>query len=188
MEHTSTLVNIGYNTEIYGSISLKAGEKKNVGVEFIGDSRYDTVGKTGWIYNKPYYFKGDLISKIGEDKAKLKDAIFRIQYSVKGGADFQNKRTWYFKTDANGVLAIDEAHFVSSWKDDKGKTHKSGALLHQGNGQAAIPVGVIQVKEVKAPKGYELNSKVIEINFQNKTVEMPRLYQKEVKGETYTGS
>lgn len=177
-----------YNTEIYGSISLKAGEKKNVGVEFIGDSRYDTVGKTGWIYNKPYYFKGDLISKIGEDKAKLKDAIFRIQYSVKGGADFNSKRTWYFKTDANGVLAIDEAHFVSSWKDDKGKTHKSGALLHQGNGQAAIPVGVIQVKEVKAPKGYELNSKVIEINFQNKTVEMPRLYQKEVKGETYTGS
>lgn len=177
-----------YNPEIYGPITLKQGDNKNVGVQFIGSSKYENIGATGWIYNLPYYFKGNLLSKIGEDNAKLKGAIFRVQYSVKGGADFKSKRTWYFKTDANGVLAIDNAHFVSSWKDDKGKTHKSGALLHQGNGEAAIPLGVIQVQEAKAPKGYGLNSKVIEINFQNNTVDNPRLYQKEIKREKYTGS
>lgn len=158
------------NGEIYGPVTVKAGETTDVGKQFIGNPKYDNIGKTGWIYNKPFFFRGRIALKVGDDGKKLQNAVLRVQYSDYGGKDFKSKRTWYFKTDSNGLIYFDEDHYLKSWKDSKGTVHKSGALLHLTNGKPALPIGYLQIKEVEAPEGYQLDKEVYEIQLKADSV------------------
>ncbi len=60
------------------------------------------------------------------------------------------KRTWVFRSDADGSVPFDDAHRVSG-----------DALYHDSAGRPAFPLGTILVHESKAPTGYLLDSTTV---------------------------
>ena len=160
MKETYRIAGTMQNNEVYGPIKAVLGSKPiDVGKLFIGNSEYSTIGKTGWIYNKPFIFTGQILTKHNDSGEKLGGAIYRVQYSEYGENQFKSRRTWYLKTDEEGVLKFDEDHYLTSWKDSNGAIHKSGALVHQTNGKCALPIGFIRVREMEAREGYGLDPK-----------------------------
>lgn len=167
MKETYRIAGTMQNNEVYGPIKAVLGSKPiDVGKLFIGNSEYSTIGKTGWIYNKPFIFTGQILTKHNDSGEKLGGAIYRVQYSEYGENQFKSRRTWYLKTDEEGVLKFDEDHYLTSWKDSNGAIHKSGALVHQTNGKCALPIGFIRVREMEAPEGYGLDPKEYEVRIQ----------------------
>ena len=170
VKETYTINGTVYNEEKYGPVSVTKGNPTDVGSVLKDDSKYNNIGKTGWIYNKPYYFNGTILIKKGDDEKKLSEAVFRVQYSEKNFDSFTAKRTWYLKTDENGALKFDNDHYLKTWTDEKGVVHKSGALLQRTNKQYALPVGYLRIKEVQAPKDYDLNDNTFDVRLKATSV------------------
>ena len=171
VRETYTINGTVYNEEIYGPIPVIKGKDADVGAILKNDSRYHNIGKTGWIYNKPFYFTGDILVKKGAGNKNLEGAVFRVQYSEKNFNSFTSKRTWYLKTDSKGKLKFDNDHYLKTWTDEKGSVHKSGALLQRtSNGTYALPIGYLRVKEMQAPKGYALNKNTFDIELKSTSV------------------
>lgn len=171
VKETYTINGTVYNEEVYGPIPVIKGKDADVGAILKDDSRYHNIGKTGWIYNKPFYFTGDILVKKGAGNKNLEGAVFRVQYSEKNFNSFTSKRTWYLKTDSKGKLKFDNDHYLKTWTDEKGSVHKSGALLQRtSNGTYALPIGYLRVKEMQAPKGYALNKNTFDIELKSTSV------------------
>ena len=171
VRETYTINGTVYNEEIYGPIPVIKGKDADVGAILKDDSRYHNIGKTGWIYNKPFYFTGDILVKKGAGNKNLEGAVFRVQYSEKNFDSFTSKRTWYLKTDSKGKLKFDNDHYLKTWTDEKGSVHKSGALLQRtSSGAYALPIGYLRVKEMQAPKGYALNKNTFDIELKSTSV------------------
>lgn len=170
VKETYTINGTVYNEEKYGPVSVTKGNPTDVGSVLKDDSKYHNIGKTGWIYNKPYYFNGTILIKKGDDGKKLSGAVFRVQYSEKNFNSFTAKRTWYLKTDENGALKFDNDHYLKTWTDEKGVVHKSGALLQRTNKQYALPVGYLRIKEMQAPKDYDLNGNTFDVRLKATSV------------------
>lgn len=173
VRETYTIEGTEYNKELYGPIKVKAGDNVDIGKLFIGNPKYDHIGKTGWIYNRPFYFnyKKKLLVKNDDTGSPVKGAVIRVQYSAYGGSKWKTRRTWYFKTDEKGEVHFGEDWYLKSWKDSKGEVHASGALLHRSNGECALPVGFVKIKEVEAPKGYQLCKEPFEVELKEDSKE-----------------
>lgn len=173
VRETYTIEGTEYNKELYGPIKVKAGDSVDIGREFIGNSKYSHLGKTGWIYNRPFYFnyKKTLMVKNDDTGQPVKGAVIRVQYSDYGGSKWKTRRTWYFKTDEKGEVHFGNDWYLKSWKDSKGEVHASGALLHRSNGECALPVGFLRIKEVDPPKGYQICKDTYEIELKEDSKE-----------------
>lgn len=94
--------------------------------------------------------------------ATLTDARYRVSYYDQYQDDSRTytkkdiatwgdaKRTWVFKSDAQGNVSFDEAHLV-----------EGDAFYHDTAGAIALPLGTVVIEEVQAPTGYLKNSQII---------------------------
>lgn len=149
------------NTDIYGPVVIT---EKDSGVvklhEKVNNADYDSMASNNWIYNYPMYFNGKLLTKTDDSGLPVEGAIYQVEYSAQDSADaFSPKRTWYFKTDANGFLSYDHAHYVASFTY-QGKTYKSDAIIENPNKTVAmLPFGFVRIKEIMPPSDiYELDT------------------------------
>ena len=140
---------VGYrrDAEIH-KVTVKPGEKTTLRVtdvpltdrKFLEISKYDT--ERSWTSsNKP---QGD---------AQLEGAEYTVEYYAGhfAAADVARasgapKRTWTFKTDADGCVDLsDAARYLVSGK------------LYEQDGIAVFPLGTYLIRESKAPQGYLLS-------------------------------
>lgn len=150
------------NEEVYGPITVTnndAGKTINVAKYLDGKGSWENL-ENGWIYNRPFYFRGRLLTKVDANtKGPVAGAVYRIQYSEWEDDDKGNKfkatYTWYFQTDDKGEIAYDDDHLLPTWN---GK--KSSDLIRRRDDKAALPLGFLRIKEMEAPSGYSLDSKV----------------------------
>ena len=106
------------NTDVYGPVPVKSGQTVNLARYFKdngGDSKWEDM-ENGWIYNRPFYYQGELFAKIGKNsKAPVAGAVYHINYSAYDNDDthkFKTEKSWYFKTDENGKVVYDDEHFL----------------------------------------------------------------------------
>lgn len=179
------------NTDIYGPVKIT--EKDNGVVklhEKVNNADYDSMASNNWIYNYPMYFNGKLLTKTDDSGLPVEGAIYKVQYSDQDSADaFSPKRTWYFKTDANGSLSYDHAHYVASFTY-QGKTYKSDAIIENPNKTVAmLPFGFVRIKEIKPPSDiYELdpNTYMVELVAQKDAAGAYTIRKLAVKGNIPT--
>lgn len=85
------------------------------------------------------------IQKIDPAEAPLEGAVFRVDYfDDEWFNPAKLERTWYFKTDSNGYFTLENQYLA----DD----YTSSELFPTD----AIPVGIMRVREITAPEGYQL--------------------------------
>lgn len=95
--------------------------------------------------------------------ASLEGAVFKVDFydmdksQMPADGDYSGKRplrTWYFVSDPQGKIKWDEAYFAEGYEQS--------ALYSDpnGGGGTALPLGVVTVREIKAPEGYLLNEMV----------------------------
>ena len=75
-------------------------------------------------------------------------AVFRWDYYDNANWDGTPTRTWYFKTNAKGYHAYHLDFLLDTTE------YPSDELYVDGNGKYALPLGTMQLTEVKAPTGY----------------------------------
>lgn len=104
-------------------------------------------------------------AETGKGEAQSTGSLEGAEFEVKFYADIMDSdpaesgkmpiRQWVLKTNANGVLWLDDSYKVSG--DD---------FWYDQAGNPALPYGTITFKEIKAPNGYLINEKIIvkEIN------------------------
>ena len=97
-----------------------------------------------------------LLRKTDKDGKPLAGAEFEVkaydgQLTLAQTQAATPKATWYFKTDANGVIVYDAAHQV---------TGKGNSLYTSTAEGSILPIGTYTFKEVSAPSGYVLDSTV----------------------------
>ena len=155
------------NTDVYGPVPVKSGQTVNLARYFKdngGDSKWEDM-ENGWIYNRPFYYQGELFAKIGKNsKAPVAGAVYHINYSAYDNDDthkFKTEKSWYFKTDENGKVVYDDEHFLKTWKNpDNGKTYTSDDLIRRKDNAPALPIGYLHVKEAYAPEGFEKDNTI----------------------------
>ncbi len=115
---------------------------------YTGDSSIEHAS----IANKAKYIPIDiLIRKVGsgnEQPQPLSGAYFEVTHTLG-----DTKRTWILESDRDGVVKIDKEHFVNG--DD---------FYGESDDQTILPLGSLSIKEIKAPDGYALSDKTININ------------------------
>lgn len=115
------------------------------------------------VTNKPFYFNGTfLVKKDKKTQTPLAGAVFQVKGTRSGKA----VGTWYFKTDSDGKISYDTAHYLAAWK-----TQKSDAL-YQINDTVGVGLPestVLTVKEVEAPEGYVLDSREYSVGVSDHT-------------------
>lgn len=79
------------------------------------------------------------------------------EYSFTYSDGAKKTYTWVMKTDKDGVITWDDAHYVS------------GDKLLKDNGKAVLPLGTLTYKETKAPVGYVLDTETHTINLTAET-------------------
>ena len=85
--------------------------------------------------------------------ASLEGAQFKVDYydayyatASDAAASGHIVHSWVFETDATGHAALSDEYLISG-----------DALYRQSDGTAAIPLGTVVVREIRAPKGYLLD-------------------------------
>lgn len=78
------------------------------------------------------------------------------------------RRTWTFETDAQGMVIMDDDHFVSG-----------DPLYHDSKGRPCLPLGTVVIRESKPPVGYLANDDdfCIQIRDDGGTEETVRTYR-----------
>lgn len=127
------------NNTVYGPYKITAGNQVN----------------TENIYNIPFYYTGLLLKKVDNNNKPLAGAIYKMTGTFQG-----ETYTWFFKTDSNGQISYDAAHYVSSFNGQR-----SDALIKYNSTTYAVPIGSATFQEVQAPSGYVLDSSTFNINF-----------------------
>lgn len=141
------------NKDIYGPVTITESDTGVVKLhEKVDNSEYPSMGSNNWIYNYPMYFNGKILTKTDDSGLPVEGAIYKVEYSIETSADaFSPIRTWYFKTDANGILSYDHAHYVSSFTYN-GKTYQSDAIIENSSKTVAmLPFGFVRMTEIMPP-------------------------------------
>lgn len=141
------------NTDIFGPIEITEEDSGVVKLhEKVNNADYSSMGSNNWIYNNPMYFNGKILTKTDDTGLPVADAIYKVEYSTATNAeDFSTVKTWYFKTNANGVLSYSLTDYVESFTYN-GTTYKSDPLITNAAGTVAmLPFGILRMTEVKPP-------------------------------------
>ena len=94
------------------------------------------------VYGAPFS-----VQKIDPSSIPLQGAIFKVEYFNAGWFDSTKlERTWYFRTDSNGYFTLKQSHLADGYTSDE---------LFPTN---KIPLGIMRIREIKAPQGFELVS------------------------------
>ena len=136
--------------------NLTAGQKvtvtETVPNNYVADQRVQTITlaagtNTLTFKNYPLYGAPFSLQKIDPSNNPLAGAIFQVDYYSAGWFDSSHhEKTWYFKTDANGYFTLTQQYLASGYTSD---------TLFPTN---AIPLGIMRVKEIKAPDGFQLSN------------------------------
>lgn len=171
VQETHRITGCTENTDIYGPIPVVNGQTTNVGKyinQYRGGKQPDGTSceyllDSGFIKNEPFRYFGLLLNKTDTSDKPVAGAIYRVWYfETKADATESSSNhtyEWYFKTDANGQLKYDDSHYVGTWTDANGKSHKSDDLICLLGGTPALPLGYLQIQEVQAPSGYLIDTK-----------------------------
>lgn len=156
------------NTDIYGPVEIKESDSGVIKLQDkVNNADYSSMASNNWIYNYPMYFNGKILTKTDDSGLPVEGAIYKVEYSTAETADtFSAVKTWYFKTDADGVLAYDHAHYVASFTY-KGKTYQSDPIIENAKKTVAmLPFGFVRMKEVMPP------SDIYDIDANTYTIEL----------------
>lgn len=88
------------------------------------------------------------LTKTGNTNVPIEGAVFKVQFFASNWADSTKLlRTWYFQSNSGGAVRLTEQFLASGYNSDS---------LFKIDGNVVIPLGCIQVTEVKAADGYLL--------------------------------
>ena len=82
----------------------------------------------------------------------LAGAIFKFEFKASWNSNVI--RTWYIKSDKDGVARLDKAHLVSNFNGSASDEF----MYREGETTPVVPVGCVTVTEVQAPENYLLDS------------------------------
>ncbi len=110
--------------------------------------------------------EGDALSKgpfaDSADQSALSGAIFALECEIMQDTESYSEehRTWYFRTDEEGYLRIDDESclvdvFCDSEQDD-GQMLTSDSLMKDEEGHVVFPLGNYRIREVVPPTGYTM--------------------------------
>ena len=143
--------------------------KKTTKLSVLKDGVNEVDSTTSSIKNVPFIFTGNLFAKYKTNTVEgIEGAIFKVEYSADADdtsteADefATNKwhRKWYFKSDANGNVAYDADHYLTSWNGDNSDAMFTW-IRGDGSTTYCIPLGELRVQEVQAPGNCILDSTV----------------------------
>lgn len=141
----------------------------NDGVKEVPRSDFDADG--GVLLHKVDKETG---SSTPSGDAMLSDASYTVKYydgyydsAANATMSGRPTRTWVFKTDANGALMFDEAHFMSG-----------DALYKNSAGKMTLPLGTYTLIETTAPVGYlpDTTTYSAQVTEDTKTIEFTNTY------------
>lgn len=90
--------------------------------------------------------KSDSESAAAQGNATLEGAEFSVKFFAEGTAtDGAATKSWVLKTDADGIVRLDDAHKVSG-----------DSFYRLQDGTVILPLGTLAIEETKAPEGYRL--------------------------------
>ena len=120
-------------------VDAQTGEPKPQGAASLEGAQY-----TFW------FFAGDFYS-VAED-GSVTDEAGSVIVSADGafGSD-SPERTWVVSTDGDGVASLSDGRLVHEASD---------SLYYDADGDVALPLGTVVVRETKAPAGYLLSQEV----------------------------
>lgn len=156
------------NTDIYGPVEIKESDSGVIKLQDkVNNADYSSMASNNWIYNYPMYFNGKILTKTDDSGLPVEGAIYKVEYSTAESADaFSASKTWYFKTDADGVLSYDHAHYVDSFTYN-GKKYQSDPIIENAKKTVAmLPFGFVRMKEVMPP------SDIYDIDANTYTIEL----------------
>lgn len=88
------------------------------------------------------------LTKTGNTEVPIEGAVFMVQFFASNWADSTKLlRTWYFQSNAGGAVRLTEQFLASGYNSDS---------LFKIDGNVVVPLGCVQVTEVKAADGYLL--------------------------------
>ena len=117
---SGTASNIEY---VYGPVSVKAGKTVDVSSAVPVSERTNKTRMSGdgYVRDIPFHWSGRVLRKQDAKGNALAGAVFKMNYSDLGGADYKVKYTWYFVSDKDG-----EFNTVPSSQETIGKTKYFG--------------------------------------------------------------
>ena len=176
------------NTDIYGPVEIKETDSGVINLhDRVNNADYPSMASNNWIYNDPFYFSGKILTKTDDSGLPVEGAIYSVQYSgAENVEDFSTEYTWYFRTDANGDLSYDYAHYVAGPFSYNGITYTSDELIqNKPKTLAMLPFGFLKIKEIMPPSDiYETDSNTytIELVAQKDAAGQYTIRRLEVKG------
>lgn len=102
-------------------------------------------------------------SYLPQKGGSLEGAVFKVDFygikkaDIPADKDYSKLkalRTWYFKTDEGGRIKWDKAYLAEGYEQSELYKNPSDKNTQ------ALPLGVVTIREVKAPKGYLLNEEL----------------------------
>lgn len=111
-----------------------------------------TVSSGSNVFNvsdRPTFDPNNLvITKTGSDSTRIAGAVFKAEFFASNWADSTKLlRTWYFQSDATGVVRLMEGNLAAGYTSDP---------LFKISGSVVIPLGCVLVTEVETATGYLL--------------------------------
>lgn len=148
---------------VYGPITLRAGDNKDLCADLISSDKYGSLSidaSSKQIINYPTMFRGKLLTKVDKNtKAPIAGAVFKVLYSENSAPNWNTTRTWYFVTDDNGEIIYDRSHLADNYSQFKDKYKSSDMFVYDWNddSKTALPPCYLRIQEVEAPDGYVLD-------------------------------
>ena len=101
------------------------------------------------VSDRPTFDPNNLvITKTGSDSTRIAGAVFKAEFYASNWADSTKLlRTWYFQSDAAGVVRLMDGNIASGYTSDP---------LFKISGSVVIPLGCVLVTEVETATGYLL--------------------------------
>ena len=110
----------------------------------------DSDGTVITAENQEIYGTPPSIKKVDPSNVSLEGAVFEVTYyNAAYSSAATDIRTWYFKTNANGTFELKNSYLASGYTS-------TGALFPVDK----IPLGLMRIKEVEAPAGFETSDTV----------------------------
>lgn len=150
-EDKSSVVGFGFEwNEKAKKIEIKTDETQTVTLS----AEYGEIAGAapiGILLNK---YDKETLGTVPQGDGSLEDAEFEVKYFDNYTGDGSALKTWTFRTDKNGKIEFTNEYLVSG-----------DPFYFDFDGRPAIPMGLITIKETKAPEGYILDNNIIKVVF-----------------------